>query len=279
MEQPGPHCLQRLTPQGEEAKAAFTFTTGEEGAKFDASGSTAPGGVAYYEWQLNEFAGQTPIETTSPTFEWGNTKGVLNVALTVFAKDGTSNGTMHVVYIGQIPPPTITKVTPIKGAVAGGARVIITGTSFTSGETTVKFGALNAASFAVNSLTRITAISPPGEVAGTVDVTVTTHYGTSPTSAADHYTFGPPTVTGLSPNTGSKAGKTSVTVTGAGFAPGATGTTFKVGRGQATSVNCSSTTECAFLTPAAKAVGTVDVKATVNKLSSVKNPAAQFTYS
>jgi hypothetical protein len=272
----GHACVQRLAFQGEEPKAAFTFTTGLEEAKFDASGSTAPGGVAYYEWQLNEHAGQTPIETTSPTFQWGNTKGVLRVALTVFAKDGTGNGTMHVVNIGQ---PTITKVTPVKGPVAGATTVVITGTNFNGGETVVKFGSLGAASFTVNSPTKITAISPPAGVAKTVDVTVTTHYGTSPISLADHFTFGPPTVTSVIPNGGPKAGGTSVIVKGEGFEPGRTGTTFRVGARLATSVSCSSSTQCTFVTPPAKEIGTVDVRATVNKLTSVKTLADQFTYS
>jgi uncharacterized membrane protein len=39
----------------------------------------------------------------------------------------------------------------------------------------------------VNSATSITAVSPKGR--GTVDVTVTTPAGTSPTSAADQFTF------------------------------------------------------------------------------------------
>jgi uncharacterized membrane protein len=39
----------------------------------------------------------------------------------------------------------------------------------------------------VNSATSITAVSPKGK--GTADVTVTTPEGTSPTSAADQFTF------------------------------------------------------------------------------------------
>jgi hypothetical protein len=171
-------------------------------------------------------------------------------------------------------PPTLTKLAPKTGSAAGGSSVTITGTGFT-GATAVKFGSSNASSFIVTSGTKITAVSPP-EVPGTVDVTVTTPAGTSAISSADHFKF-VPAVTGLSPNAGSKSGGTSVTVSGAGFALG-TGTTFKFGTAKATLVNCTSTTECTVASPA-HAVGTVDVKATVNKLSSAKKaPADQFTY-
>jgi hypothetical protein len=271
----GHKCVQRFTLSGEQPKAAYTFTSDEEEATFDASGSTAPGGVAYYDWQLNEYVGEKPIETTSPTFKWGNTKGVFRVALTVFAKDGTSAGTMHLVNIGKIAVPTVTKVAPVKGPAAGATTVTITGTNLSGGVEAVKFGSTPATGFTVVSPTKITATSPPS-VGGMVDVTVTTYYGTSKTSSSDHFTF-TPSVTKVSPSSGSKAGGTSVTVTGTGFGPG-TGTIFKFGTTIATSVNCSSLTTCTLVSPAHKA-GIVEVKATVNAVSSPKDaPADRFTY-
>jgi hypothetical protein len=175
-----------------------------------------------------------------------------------------------------VNPPTVTTVSPNKGASAGATTVTVTGTNLT-GATAVKFGSTNAASFAVNSATSITAVSP-AETAGTVDVTVTTTAGTSAVSAKDHFKFGPPTVTNLSPNKGSKAGGTSVTVTGTGFALGTTATTFAFGSTAAASVNCTSITTCTVVSPA-HALGTVDVKATVSKQVSPKNsPADQFSF-
>jgi hypothetical protein len=64
--------------------------------------------------------------------------------------------------------------------------VTITGTGFTDA-TAAKFGSTTAKSFTVNSATSITAVSPKGR--GTVDVTVTTPAGTSPTGAADQFTY------------------------------------------------------------------------------------------
>jgi hypothetical protein len=85
--------------------------------------------------------------------------------------------------------PTVTKVEPNRGSPGGGTTVTLTGTGF-AGASAVKFGTTNAASFTVNSATSITAVSPKVKGGGgTVDVTVTTPAGTSPTSAADQFTF------------------------------------------------------------------------------------------
>jgi hypothetical protein len=171
--------------------------------------------------------------------------------------------------------PAVTKVSPVSGPVGGGTTVTITGVEFT-GATSVKFGSIEATSFTVNSATSITAVSPE-ELAGIVDVRVSTPEGTSPSSAKDKFKF-TPTVTGLSPNTGSKAGGTTVTVNGTGFAVGTTGTIFKFGASTASSANCTSTTQCSVVSPA-HAIGKIDVKATVNKVTSPKSFADPFTYS
>ena len=65
----------------------------------------------------------------------------------------------------------------------------ITGTEF-SGVSGVSFGTSAAASYTVSSSTSITAVSP-AEVDGTVDITVTTPVGTSPTTTADQFSFQP----------------------------------------------------------------------------------------
>jgi hypothetical protein len=284
----GRTCLQRFTFKGEAAKAAFTTTSKGEVATFDASASTAPGGVAYYEWQLNAAAtGSTPIESTSPTLTYEfPTLGTYDVALTVFAADGTSIGTAHVVNLATIEKeeeerkekegvaPTVAKVSPRKGAVTGGTSVTITGKNLT-GATAVHFGGALAAGYVVNSARKITAVAP-ASAAGTVDVTVTTAGGTSATSTKDRFKFGPLIITAISPATGPKAGGTTVTVTGAGFAPGTAGTMFKVGK-VTVAASCASSTECTLTTPAGK-VGAVDVVASVSKLKSAKSPADRFTY-
>ncbi len=83
--------------------------------------------------------------------------------------------------------PTVTKLAPKSGSSAGGTVVKITGTNFAS-PATVKFGGVAATEASVNSSKSITAVSP-AEVAGTVDVTVTTAGGTSATSKKDHFKY------------------------------------------------------------------------------------------
>jgi hypothetical protein len=172
-------------------------------------------------------------------------------------------------------PGEITRVAPNKGPAGGGTKVTITGTAFT-GVTTVTFGSVSAASFTVVSPTTIVAESP-SETARAVDLTVTTSSGTTPLSSLDHFKFGPPTVTGVSPNTGAVAGGATVTIAGTGFGLGTEATLFKFGSTQATAVNCTSITACTVVAPS-HAAGTVHVTAIVSGQKSPKVPIDQFTY-
>ena len=92
-------------------------------------------------------------------------------------------------YVG---PPTISSITPAVASSAGGTSVVVTGTGFEnlSGAAGVKFGNTNAASYTVNSLTQITAITP-AHVPGMVRVTVTTSGGESADKSADDFTYTP----------------------------------------------------------------------------------------
>ncbi len=66
--------------------------------------STAQGGVGRYSWQFND--GSAPEETTSPSVSHEFPEpGLYLVALTVYAKDGTSIGTARVIGTGR-PGPT-----------------------------------------------------------------------------------------------------------------------------------------------------------------------------
>jgi alpha-tubulin suppressor-like RCC1 family protein len=236
------------------------------GTNFTAGATVAFGSASATKVTVNS---TSSITATSPA-------GTGTVDVTVTTAEGTSSvrPADRFRYI-PVPPPTVTKVKPAKGSVLGGATVTITGASFTEVES-VKFGSVAAASYTVNSVSSITAVSPP-EVAGKVNVTVTTPIGTSALSTKDHFNY-TPAVTGVSPSNGPKAGGTGVTVSGTGFAVGATATLFKFGTTKATAVNCTSSTTCTATVPA-HAVGTVDVKAVVNKVASAKNaPADQYTY-
>ncbi len=88
----------------------------------------------------------------------------------------------------EVPLPTVTKIKSKSGPAVGGTTVTITGTGFT-GATKVEFGTVEAREFMVASATSITAESPAGTAGSTVDVTVTTPGGTSPTSSTDHFKY------------------------------------------------------------------------------------------
>ena len=110
--------------------------------------------------------------------------------------------------------PTVTAVNPVTGSTSGGTTVTVTGTNFTTA-TSVKFDATNA-SFTVFSATTIYATSP-AHAAGAVYVTVVNPDGTSATGPSSVFTYETPTaptITSLTPNTGSTAGGTVVTIKG-----------------------------------------------------------------
>ena len=223
--------------------------------------------------------GQVPATgvTVSPTqitcsFDLTNyIAGLYNVVVT------NPDGNFGVLGSGftVVAPPTVTSLTPTTGGTAGNTIVTVTGSGFT-GASAVIFGTTAATSFTVNSDTQIIATTPAGS-AGTVDVTVTNPYGTSTTSSADTFTYeSPPTVTGITPATGSSAGGTSVTITGSGFT-GATAVNF--GSVAATSFTVNSDTSIIAVSPLETA-GTIDVTVTTSGGTSALNPPAdQFTYS
>jgi PKD domain len=111
----GHRCLQRLTFSGAEPVATFTSKpVGGSATSFDASASTAPGGVFRYSWQFNDGSG--PVETTSPTVSHKLAGADPHlVALTVFAKDGTSIGTAKTIEGGNV----VAAPTPVTGTASG----------------------------------------------------------------------------------------------------------------------------------------------------------------
>ena len=161
-------------------------------------------------------------------------------------------------------------------ALTGGTQVTINGTNFFAGAT-VKFGntAVAAGSVVIQNSTQIVVLSnPPGT--GTVDVMVTTGGGTSATSAADHFTYVtilPPTVTGVSPSTGSGAGGTSVTITGTSL-NGATAVKF--GNTAAASFVVNSATSISAVSPAG--TGVVDITVTTALGTSATGSADRSSY-
>lgn len=177
--------------------------------------------------------------------------------------------------------PVVKKVKPSKGSSAGGTSVTITG-EFLQNATAVTFGETETTDITHDSADSLTVISPPG--VGQVDVIVTTPSGESKTSNADHFTYGAPTIAGLSPSSGSTGGGSEVTVTGSGFEPGTSGTKFVFGKAEGTLIECPTSTTCTVISPPAHVhrgkaeAGVVAVRATVNGKKSAATGADDFEY-
>ena len=96
-------CLQRLGPTGQMPTATFTVRASSGTTmNFDATGSSAPGGVAEYVWQFNAVLNQQTFESTSPTISYTfPSAGSYSIGLTVFDQNGLSTGTGGIVTTGQ----------------------------------------------------------------------------------------------------------------------------------------------------------------------------------
>ena len=211
--------------------------------------------------------GKTVLVSYSGEDNWDIVDDSFNQAANFTNFPVTNNST-----VGAVSTPTVTAVSPSSGPTAGGTSVTITGTNLT-GASAVKFGGTNASGYTVNSATQITATAPAGS-AGTVDITVTTAGGTSATGASDRYTYmAAPTVTGVSPATGSTAGGTSVTITGTNFT-GATAVKFG---SNAASFTVNSATQITATSPAGSA-GNVDITVTTAGGTSATGASDRFTY-
>lgn len=104
------------------------------------------------------------------------------------APSGTVAGKEILLNAEVQPAPAIASIAPDSGPVTGGTAVTITGTNLTAASA-VKFGSTSATGFTVDSETQITAIAPPSTKVGSVDVTVTTLAGTSPTVNSDRFAY------------------------------------------------------------------------------------------
>jgi hypothetical protein len=170
----------------------------------------------------------------------------------------------------------VTSLSPVSGATVGGDAVVITGRGFI-GVKSVRFGSNPALSFTVDSSTQITAVAPAHR-AGSVFVRVTAAGGRSRVNAPSIYLYVPgapttaPTLTTVTPTSGSTAGGTGVTLTGTNFVAGASVT---FGGTAATNINVVSATSITCTTPAHAAGAVAVVVTTTGGTATLANG---FTY-
>jgi alpha-tubulin suppressor-like RCC1 family protein len=193
--------------------------------------------------------------------------GTVDVTLLSGASTSTTNPADRFTYQ---PPPTVTGLEGTHGPEVGGTIVTIKGEHLEEA-TAVHFGSTSA-SFEQISATTVKATSPAGS--GTVNVTVTTPYGTTATSSADQFTYVPkPVVTGLSPTAGPLAGATVVTISGEHLEEA---TAVHFGSKSATHYEQISSTTLKATSPAGE--GTLDVTVTTPNGTSATGSADRFSY-
>jgi hypothetical protein len=113
--------------------------------------------------------------------------------------------------------PSVAKLVPSHGPVTGGTLVTVVGTNFAVGQTTVTLGGQSLANVSVIDPTRLTFVTPatPSQSSSsTARLVVTT-----PSGRFEHVgftyetgTFPPPTIVSVTPERGSTAGGTTVTI-------------------------------------------------------------------
>jgi IPT/TIG domain len=193
----------------------------------------------------------TQVTATSPAGSAGATD------VTVLSPDGDATLPGAFTYVAP-PAPTISTIVPTSGALAGGDALVITGTNFAPGMTAA-IGGMGVVSGGYVNPMRYEGTSPPGP-AGPADVTVTTAGGIGTLSGGFTYQASAPTVTDVSPSSGSEAGGDGVTVTGTGFVGVDPTTGVMFGPNPATGFVPGTPTQFTCLTP--PGTGTVDVSVT-----------------
>ncbi len=205
----------------------------------------------------------TRITATAPQVTSGRT-----VSITVTNPD-SGTGTLDQAYI-YLEQPLIQAVQPTSGLATGGTTITITGFGFEPG-TAVTVGGQAATDVEYGSSTWLTAVTPAGQ--GVADVVITDPDGETAILTHGFTYIAAPTITAVTPDTGTTGGGTTVTITGTGFTQGAE---VSFGKQGAAEVTVSSATKILAVTPPSDAAA-VDVQ--------VSNPDGQsdtvpdgFTY-
>ena len=127
--------------------------------------------------------------------ESSNVAGLIGPRRLTVSPDGknvyvAAQGAGAVVELSRQTGPTVYGISVTSGPPAGGTKVTISGAGFTA-ESQVKFGTAEATGVEFHSPDSITATSPSGTAAESIDITVTTAAGTSSSNWHDEFTYAP----------------------------------------------------------------------------------------
>ena len=205
---------------------------------------------------------------------------------------GTPDGIAAFKPLAAVSAPTVSSVSPASGTVNGGTEIKITGTGFVAGAT-VEVGqgsgagptAIAASKVVVVSPTEITATTGGSAKPGTFNLFVIDSGGTSlGNNAGDDYTYtGGPTVSSVTPTSGSVSGGTHIRIIGTNFVAGAT---VEIGQGNgagptaipASEVVVVSPTEITATTGGPAKAGTFNLYVIDSGATSPANTGDDYTY-
>ena len=160
----------------------------------------------------------------------------LNASGSDFAPNTYGSNVLNFTGLTQAAP-TASSMTPASGSNAGGSQVTISGSGM-SDVSSVTFGGL-ASAIVSQTASEMVVTVPRSNSTGAVDVLLTGPGGSAALSSGFTYTSTAPTIESVSPNTGSTAGGTSVTITGSNLDDV---TTVMFGNANGTIVSATSTT-------------------------------------
>ncbi len=218
----------------------------------------------------------TPITTPgngsysgSRTFTFTSTPSSVNIQL--LASNQFNSGTRF--YFNKPPFPSVTTVEPTSGTTAGGTSITLRGTNFTEASS-ITVGGLACTNVSVIDA-ETAQCTTPAKSAGTASINITTPGGTNWNNRLFTYKAPvppAPTVSSLSPTSGTTAGGTTITITGTGFT-GAAG--IAIGGLPCAGFTVTNTTSATCTTPPGNA-GTASVDVTTPNGTNSAN--ALFTY-
>lgn len=255
--------LSGVSPGTGSASGGTSITL--SGSNLTGTTSVTVGGVAATNVTV---VNDSTVTATVPAYVSGSL--IKDVAVS----NGATNATLTGAFTYQASSPTLSSLSPGTGSIAGGTSVTVSGTGFTP-STTLTIGGIAATSVTIVNSTTLTAVTP-AYVSGSLVKDVVVNNGVGSASLVGGFTYQPvaPTIAGISPNTGSMAGGTLISVTGTGFVPS---TTVTVGGVAATSVTISNATTLTAVVPAYVS-GSLNADVGVNNGAGSATLVGGFTY-